>query len=107
MKRFVALIAVVLLVATATGCSGKRLTLPAEKAEFAKIEIEKIAREYSPLADAAFADESASMQAQRAALLARLYTILEIITLDIQEDSRSGLVNALLRATLMLMGVPQ
>ena len=88
------------------GC-GQNVTLPKEKAEFAKSEIEKIAREYAPIADKAFADESVELRVKRAELRTRLYTILELVGKDVSEDSRADLVRALLRASLILMGAPQ
>ena len=106
MQRFVVVMVVVAFVATAIGC-GNQLTIPKDKAAFAKGEIEKIAREYAPIADEAFADESIELRLKRAELRTRLYTILELIAQDVQENDRRGLVDALLRATLFLMGVPQ
>ena len=88
------------------GC-GQNVMLPKDKAEFAKSEIEKIAREYAPIADEAFADEPIELRVKRAELRARLYTILELIAQDVSENGRADLVRTLLRASLILMGAPQ
>ena len=88
------------------GC-GQNVTLPKDKAEFAKGEIEKIAREYAPIADEAFADESLELQTKRVQLRTRLYTILEILAEDVKQDSHASLVTVLLNMSLALMGVAQ
>lgn len=106
-KRLIAALIALVFAATAfsvVGCSGESYSVKRDKADFARKEIETIAREYTPLADEAFADESAAMQAQRAALRARLFTIIEFILQDIKVTDDSPITEVLARAALLIMG---
>lgn len=83
------------------------VSLPKEKAEFARQEIEKIAREYGPLADEAFEDESAAMKVKRAALRARLFTVIEFVLQDVTVNETDGFWETFTKAIALLAGAAQ